>query len=73
MTINDMINQGITFQGERRITAMADDGSFDEITLYEDCEEWFYSPISEDWGEWEINYIYAGHYCLIIELDNPNS
>lgn len=73
MTINDLIEQGLCIQGSRKVTAMADGGSYDEITLYEGNDEWYYSTLEEEWADWEINYLHPGRNEVVFELDNPNS
>ena len=73
MTINDMIEQGITFQGPRMVLAVADGGQ-GEVTLYDDSEEWGWGTLDEEWADWEVNYIHPGRGGdVVIELDNPNS
>ena len=73
MTINDLLEQGITIQGNRIVTAIADGGS-GEITLDDDGDEWGWSSLDDEWADWEINYIHPDrHGNVVFELDNPNS
>ena len=66
MTINDMIQLGVTLEGERRVTAMC---CGDEVVLYKGSDEWSWLTLDEEWANWEVNYIYPLHGWIEIELD----
>lgn len=76
MTINEMIEQGITIQGDRKVTALAPNfmETGEELTLYDgDDGEWSWNSLDEEWADWDINYMYAKDRQLVIELDNPDA
>lgn len=68
MTINDMLEQGITFQGERRVTANV---CGDECVFYKGDSEWGYAALDEPWGDYEVSYMYPMCGWLEIELEIP--
>ena len=75
MTINDLIEDGIGFQGPRKVTTMSDyspDG--EEIVLYDDDEEWGQDALEYEWADWDITFFNANPPGIMeIELYNPNA
>ena len=76
MTINDMIEMGVTFEGPRVVTSLTDDLR-DEQVLYAGEDEWSWTQLDEEWADWDINYIHPRRSLgskneIEIELDNPN-
>ena len=74
MTINDMVEQGVTFQGERVVTSLTDDMKAVRV-LYLGNDEWGWGPLDDEWADWDVNYIHPrldGDGDIEIELDNPN-
>lgn len=78
MTINELIEQGITFQGMRKVSGWKGGLEGGEEVFYEDSDEWSFGTLDEEecpWAEYEIIYMYANDShkggCLVIELDIP--
>lgn len=79
MNINELLDQGVTLQGTRRVSGWKgnlDDGG--EVIFYEGSDEWGWASLDEEdcpWAEYEINYMYASEAhkggCMMIELDVP--
>ena len=70
MSINDMIEQGIVFQG--CIEVMQYDPEKDErFAAFDGIEEYgWHSPIEEPWADLPVGYIYSpyGCYGMVIEV-----
>ena len=74
MTINEMIDGGVTFQGARIVSAAQGvAGGYAEVVLYDGSDEWSWACLDDDWAGWDVNYIWADREGrLVVELDNPN-
>ena len=75
ITISDMLGQGVTIQGQARISYFDLDGhDVVEHVLFEgepDCELDYYQ-LDEDWADWPITYMWAEAGCLRIELEKED-
>ena len=70
MTLYDLMSS-TTMQGDIDIRVVNDDGDIVDSEYYDSVDDLRYCEIDhlEDMENLEVKYIYAGDYCMVIELE----